>query len=241
MRHFLFVLGTKMVEKIKTLDTQCEELTEELQEAKKALVKLEEKETKYKSERIEIDQTNEKFASALKENSKTIHHWKREISKLKLEDIPGEDREELKEFSKEELEEKDVDQYKMELNVLEENLSSKRPDLKAIEEFKRKESVYLERVSELDEISQKRDRARKRHDDLRKTRLNEFMEGFGIITGKLKEMYQVKKRESFSDVLSVFFIGHLSNSLLISTFCNFLFYSIIFFFFLDLLLLFFFS
>jgi len=49
----------------------------------------------------------------------------------------------------------------------------------------------LERVSELDEITQQRDRARKRHDDLRKTRLNEFMEGFGIITGKLKEMYQV--------------------------------------------------
>ena len=191
IKYFIFILGTKMVENFNILDTQCEELTEELQEAKKALVKLEEKETKYKSERIEIDQTNEKFASALKENSKTIHHWKREISKLKLEDIPGEDREELKEFSKEELEEKDVDQYKMELNVLEENLSSKRPDLKAIEEFKRKESVYLERVSELDEISQKRDRARKRHDDLRKTRLNEFMEGFGIITGKLKEMYQV--------------------------------------------------
>ena len=60
------------------------------------------------------------------------------------------------------------------------------------EEFKRKEAVYLERVAELDEISAKRDRARKRHDDLRKTRLNEFMEGFGIITAKLKEMYQVR-------------------------------------------------
>ena len=59
------------------------------------------------------------------------------------------------------------------------------------EEFKRKEAVYLERVAELDDITQKRDRARKRHDDLRKTRLNEFMEGFGIITGKLKEMYQM--------------------------------------------------
>ena len=46
-------------------------------------------------------------------------------------------------------------------------------------------------MSELEEITQKRDRARKRHDDLRKTRLNEFMEGFGIITAKLKEMYQV--------------------------------------------------
>ena len=59
------------------------------------------------------------------------------------------------------------------------------------DEFNRKEAVYLERVSELEEITQKRDRARKRHDDLRKTRLNEFMEGFGIITAKLKEMYQV--------------------------------------------------
>ena len=39
----MVILGTKMVEKIKTLETQCEELTEELQEAKKALVKLENK------------------------------------------------------------------------------------------------------------------------------------------------------------------------------------------------------
>ena len=74
---------------------------------------------------------------------------------------------------------------------MEENLSTKKPDLKAIEEFKRKEAVYLERVTELDEITQKRDRARKRHDDLRKTRLNDFMAGFGTITAKLKEMYQV--------------------------------------------------
>jgi hypothetical protein len=55
-------------------------------------------------------------------------------------------------------------------------------------------------VAELDEITQIRDRARKRHDDLRKTRLNEFMEGFGIITGKLKEMYQVNISSLFLSV-----------------------------------------
>ena len=129
--------------------------------------------------------------TAIKENTKTIQHWKREITKLKLEDIPGEEKADLKQFSPEELNECDMDQAKMELNVMEENLATKRPDLKAIEEFKRKEAVYLERVSELDEITQKRDRARKRHDDLRKTRLNDFMAGFGTITAKLKEMYQV--------------------------------------------------
>ena len=63
---------------------------------------------------------------------------------LRLEDIPGEDAEVFKQYTKEELEASDVDQYKHELNLLEENLSAKRPDLKAIEEFKRKEAVYLE-------------------------------------------------------------------------------------------------
>ena len=66
------------------------------------------------------------------------------ISFFRLEDIPGEDAEIFKQYTKEELEGSDVDQYKHELNLLEENLSAKRPDLKAIEEFKRKEAVYLE-------------------------------------------------------------------------------------------------
>ena len=61
----------------------------------------------------------------------------------------------------------------------------------AIEEYNRKESVYLERVTELEEVTAKKEAQRKRHDDLRKMRLNEFMAGFGIITSKLKEMYQM--------------------------------------------------
>merc|ERR1719219_2625240 len=190
-RESLETEGKKIIESVQDLETGLDEATETLKLCKESLAKLEQDETKHKSERIEIDQANEKFSAALKENTKTIQHWKREIAKLKLEDIPGEDKEELQAYAKEELEDHDVDQYKMELNVLEENLSSKRPDLKAIEEFKRKESVYMERVADLEEITQRRDRARKRHDDLRKTRLNEFMEGFGIITSKLKEMYQM--------------------------------------------------
>ena len=185
--------GAKLIEDMKKCEKEKEEAVENCGLCKESLTKLEEEETKHKSERIEIDQANEKFAAALKENAKTVQHWKREISKLRLEDIPGEDKDELKSYSTEELEDYDVDQYKRELNVLEENLSAKRPDLKAIEEFKRKEAVYLERVMELDEITQKRDAARKRHDDLRKRRLNDFMGGFGIITAKLKEMYQVSK------------------------------------------------
>ena len=124
--------GKEFIESMKKLETERDELEDKLKACKESLQNLEQEETKYKSERIEIDQANEKFASAIKENTKTIQHWKREISKLKLEDIPGEEKDNLKEFNHEELQEVDVDQCKMELNLLEESLASKRPDLKAI-------------------------------------------------------------------------------------------------------------
>merc|ERR1712141_596728 len=39
--------------------------------------------------------------------------------------------------------------------------------------------------------TKKKEEQRRRHDNLRKQRLNSFMDGFGIITAKLKEMYQM--------------------------------------------------
>ncbi len=51
--------------------------------------------------------------------------------------------------------------------------------------------MYLNRVSQLDNVTQERDRKRKEHEAKRKQRLDEFMSGFSIITTKLKEMYQV--------------------------------------------------
>ena len=47
-------------------------------------------------------------------------------------------------------------------------------------------------MNELDKITEERDNKRKEYEALRTRRLNEFMEGFSIITMKLKEMYQVK-------------------------------------------------
>ena len=53
------------------------------------------------------------------------------------------------------------------------------------------EELYLQRVGELDQITDLRDSQRKYFDDLRKQRLDEFMAGFSVITNKLKEMYQM--------------------------------------------------
>ena len=125
---------------------------------------MEKEENKFKSDRIEIEQTKEKFASAMKEQSKSIHHWKREIAKLELRDIPGEDRGELRAFhTDEDLEELasiNIEKMDQELHVLKENLDRQQPDLKAIDEYNRKENVYLERVAELEEVTAKKEAQR---------------------------------------------------------------------------------
>ena len=43
----------------------------------------------------------------------------------------------------------------------------------------------------MDNITKDRDAKRKLLEDLKKKRLDNFMEGFAIITSKLKEMYQM--------------------------------------------------
>ena len=62
------------------------------------------------------------------------------------------------------------------------------------------------RVKELEEVTDARNNKRKEYDDLRKQRLDEFMQGFSVITTKLKEMYQVYifafKHQFFSIVLT---------------------------------------
>eukprot|EP00529_Nitzschia_sp_RCC80_P007618 CAMPEP_0113519648 /NCGR_PEP_ID=MMETSP0014_2-20120614/43643_1 /TAXON_ID=2857 /ORGANISM="Nitzschia sp." /LENGTH=1376 /DNA_ID=CAMNT_0000417403 /DNA_START=114 /DNA_END=4244 /DNA_ORIENTATION=- /assembly_acc=CAM_ASM_000159 len=73
----------------------------------------------------------------------------------------------------------------------ERNLLAKNANMGAIEEYRKKEADYLSRVSELDEVTEQRNDARKEHEELRRQRLEMFMEGFGAITLKLKEMYQM--------------------------------------------------
>lgn len=49
----------------------------------------------------------------------------------------------------------------------------------------------MQRAAGLEAITQERDQAKKASEDLRNARLRNFMAGFGIISMKLKEMYQV--------------------------------------------------
>ncbi|MPC09379.1 Structural maintenance of chromosomes protein 4 [Portunus trituberculatus] len=120
---------------------------------------------------------------------------KLQISRLELADIPinkeEDDVGELVTLDPEELKEVDPKQLEYQVTVLQERLQESKPNLAVIQEYRKKEEMYLQRASELDEITRQRDEQRKYHEDLRKQRLNEFMAGFTIISNKLKEMYQM--------------------------------------------------
>lgn len=60
-----------------------------------------------------------------------------------------------------------------------------------LKEYARREKEFMQRAADLDLVTKERDAAKQLADDLRNQRLKEFMEGFGIISMKLKEMYQV--------------------------------------------------
>ncbi|KAL3905628.1 MAG: hypothetical protein SGARI_004366 [Bacillariaceae sp.] len=91
------------------------------------------------------------------------------------------------------LEKYDTEELKETISTLqnERNVLAKNANMGAIAEYRKKEADYLARVSELDQVTEARNSARKEHEELRRQRLEMFMEGFGAITLKLKEMYQM--------------------------------------------------
>ena len=188
--------GKEMLQTLEDLKTTENEGKEKIQRCKDLIIKLEEEENKFRSDQIEIEQQNEKYTTALKELNRSMKHWKREIEKLQLQDVPGEEPVELINYTATEqlksiIQELDVEQWQYKLTTMEEELATKQPRLAAIEEYKQKESVYVARAKELEEINEKKDVQMKNHEQLRRMRLDEFMEGYGIITGKLKETYQL--------------------------------------------------
>ena len=64
-------------------------------------------------------------------------------------------------------------------------------DLGVLKEYRKREKEFLSRAEDLERVTNMRDATKKKYDDLRKARLDEFMAGFNMISSKLKEMYQV--------------------------------------------------
>lgn len=183
--------ATQVLESYQQSQEKMKEAETALNEIRVEVGKLEEEENQLQKDVVDVKHELEKYENLVKTNQQKIKHWKKEMGHLQLTPIDGQEVGEITPIPDEELAEINHDEIKFQITVLEEKLTQMKPNMAAIAEYRKKEELYLQRVGELDKITDLRDSQRKYFDELRKQRLDEFMAGFSVITNKLKEMYQM--------------------------------------------------
>ncbi|KAJ4290906.1 Structural maintenance of chromosomes protein 4 [Kalmusia sp. IMI 367209] len=168
-------------EELQALKTELDEKTAQLNETRA----------------IEIEMRNK-----LEEGQKTLNDFKKkqayfEDKRLKLSyqnisDLGEEEESEgLPEYTKDELEDMDKAALKEEIEDLEKKNENVTVDLAVLAEYRKRTEEHAERSAALTEVVAQRDESKKQLDDFKRRRLEGFMEGFYIITARLKEMYHM--------------------------------------------------
>jgi structural maintenance of chromosome 4 len=144
---------------------------------------------------IEMRNRLEENQKVLAENQKRRRYWEEKLSKLALQNISdlGEEQQlaELQTYTRDELGEMSKESLKAVIAALEEKSQNASVDLSVIEDYRRRVAEHESRSADLSEALSARDNAKARLDGLRSARLTGFMEGFSIISLRLKEMYQM--------------------------------------------------
>lgn len=98
---------------------------------------------------------------------------------------------ELPQYTSDELKGMSKEKLKAEIAALEEKTQNVNVDVAVLAEYRRRVEEHAARSSDLTTAVATRDAAKKRCDELRRLRLEGFMEGFSTISLRLKEMYQM--------------------------------------------------
>lgn len=188
----------KCEEQGKVLLKEMDELAEVILEKESSIVQLKETlpsvvkdKTKLRSEVLEKEQKLESTVNGIQEQTNTMVAYKKKISSLKLHEVPGKPQVELKKYEASDLVKSEKERLQYEISVLESGLTEKTPNLAVLAEYKEKTELFIKRTNELEEVTNDRNQARQFLEEVRQQRLSEFLDGYSIITHKLKEMYQM--------------------------------------------------
>ncbi|BGP29067.1 Structural maintenance of chromosomes protein 4 [Rhodotorula toruloides] len=191
---------------VEAAQAKVEEGREELGNLKSDLDEQEEAIIEFKKAEAKLRTIYTEQEKLLKETTRIFEHWTAKISSLEmpefelLGDVDEEDEdgnrppkveEVLRQLEPDEIEQIDVKRLKGEIALLEERLEKNNADLAVLQEYKRREEEFRRRGEEFEAVSREWDGAKTRVTELRNERLVQFMQGFGIISNKLKEMYQM--------------------------------------------------
>ncbi|PNS21888.1 hypothetical protein CAC42_486 [Sphaceloma murrayae] len=178
-------------------DEAHETLESKKDDLKELKAALDEQQAEINSSRgVEIEMKNkiEENTKILKDNQQRLRHWQDKLSKLSFQNISDEGEElepqPLPEFSRDELSDMSKEELKGQIASLEES-TNQAVELSVLADYRRRVAEHASRTADLNEALTARDTAKKRLDDLRRLRLEGFMEGFSAISLRLKEMYQM--------------------------------------------------
>ncbi|KAH9466146.1 hypothetical protein Pst134EA_000021 [Puccinia striiformis f. sp. tritici] len=180
------------------LEEQKERL-QDIQERRKEKLKIM---NVFQLSQTELKQQREKVEAALAQSAANVKHWNEKQASLKLNLIEDDEDDEeelerreaaqvLKQYSAVDFEDFDAELTKAEVAKLEEDQERASPDLGVLKEYAQREAEFMARAADLERTTRARDEAKQLLEDLNQQRLEEFMWGFQIISGKLKEMYQM--------------------------------------------------
>jgi len=206
LRAELEALTTEAREMIENKDAKSEtkkEMKMTLHDLKKEIDKMEKVETDLKAKQQAVMQELEVIETDLASQKEALKHKQRQLAALKLNPIdpkmsesvrPDSDDEgdtvELTQFTPEQLATFKIKTLYSEVASSQERLDQISPNMAAIEEYEKKNRAYVLRWQEFQECTERRDFVREKLEELKKRRLDEFLEGFQVINRKLKEMYQ---------------------------------------------------
>ncbi|KAJ3218231.1 hypothetical protein HDU67_006340 [Dinochytrium kinnereticum] len=183
----------KINKDLKKIKEEFERQETLLQKSRKQQEEMAEAISKFRALELSLTSKVEENYKKIKDVEKDLAHYQNRLKKLQLQSTGFEEDFDpaLPEYTEEELEDFDSAILEKDIKDTSEQLSKMSPNLSVLVEYKQKLDVYLKRAMELEEITKKRDDAKLTLDDLRKRRLDEFMDGFTAISQKLKEMYQM--------------------------------------------------
>jgi structural maintenance of chromosome 4 len=189
---------------LKRLMDDKEDKNEKAESLKESLDEKLEKINLLKSAQVEIENKVERHQSLLKHEMKQLNEYVACKSSLEFRDVSHllafiEDEQERAKYAKpslselppDEIEALNIEDIERRVEGLEDFMSKAKVDIDILEEYGRRTTEYQTRKLDLNEAVQRRDEIKKSAEELKKKRLDDFMEGFNIISATLKEMYQM--------------------------------------------------
>jgi structural maintenance of chromosome 4 len=131
----------------------------------------------------------------LQEAQQKLARWEEKLAKTTIQPLSdyGEtgEADQLPVYTRDEMKDMDKDVLSHEIKELRVQLDKVKVDLSVLPEYRRRVEEHRSRSADLNSAVTQRDSAKKRCDELRRLRLEGFMEGFSLISMRLKEMYQM--------------------------------------------------